>query len=69
MGIGFLCGAETRMEKGDRARAEPLIRELGELGERTRDNQPLVESLELEILLATIDGGCGSRRAPQYPSR
>ena len=44
------------LEMGDRARAEALVRELGELGERTRDNQPLVQSLEFEILFATVDG-------------
>ncbi len=49
-------GLEASLEEGDRARAEVLRRELGELGERTHDSRPLVQALEIEILFATVDG-------------
>ncbi|MFB3093522.1 MAG: hypothetical protein ACE1ZN_03855, partial [Dehalococcoidia bacterium] len=49
-------GMEASLEEGDRARAEVLRRELGELGERTHDSRPLVQALEIEILFATVDG-------------
>jgi DNA-binding CsgD family transcriptional regulator len=56
VGLGLRFAVDVLLERGDRVGAEQLWRELRELAERTRDRMLAVMVLEVEELLAVVDG-------------
>jgi DNA-binding CsgD family transcriptional regulator len=56
VGLGLRFAIELLLERGDRLGAEQAGRELRELAERTRDRMLAVMVLEVEELLAMVDG-------------